>query len=153
MVRRTGPAHPIPLFRDGRPAIILLTVCARRRSPILATPQAQRTLLKAWRKAQAWSVGRYVLMPDHLHLFCAPRDPTVPLTNWIRYWKSLASRAWPGPKTGPIWQEDFWDRQLRDGENYLNKWEYVRSNPVRAGLVRKPEDWPYSGEINTLDWA
>ncbi|MFB3881745.1 MAG: hypothetical protein ACE149_10800 [Armatimonadota bacterium] len=41
---------------------------------------------------------------------------------------------------------------LRSGESYGQKWEYVRMNPVRAGLVANPDDWPYQGEIVQIDW-
>ncbi|MCX7914880.1 MAG: hypothetical protein N3A53_01065, partial [Verrucomicrobiae bacterium] len=51
-----------------------------------------------------------------------------------------------------IWQRDFWDTQLRRGESYSAKWEYVRQNPMRAGLVAKAAHWPYQGELNILEW-
>jgi len=41
----------------------------------------------------------------------------------------------------------FFDHLLRNDESYAQKWEYVRENPVRAGLVHCSEDWPYQGEI------
>jgi hypothetical protein len=47
---------------------------------------------------------------------------------------------------------DFWDTQLRRQESYDSKWEYVISNPVRAGLVKEPNDWPFQGELNVLPW-
>jgi len=46
----------------------------------------------------------------------------------------------------------FLDTQLRRGESYDAKWDYVVANPVRAGLVSKSEDWPYQGEMNVLTW-
>jgi REP element-mobilizing transposase RayT len=52
----------------------------------------------------------------------------------------------------PIWQVDFWDTQLRKSENYGSKCEYVKNNPVRAGLVTNANEWPYQGEINVLQW-
>jgi len=98
-------------------------------------------------------VGRFIIMPDHLHLFCAPAEfPERPLAQWVRYWKTLASRRWPRPKQQPIWQLDFWDTQLRKSAHYDEKWEYVHQNPVRAGLVRATADWPYQGELNELRW-
>jgi hypothetical protein len=50
------------------------------------------------------------------------------------------------------WQPDCWDTQLRSGEHYHEKWEYVRQNPMRAGLANVPEDWPWQGELNVLGW-
>lgn len=45
------------------------------------------------------------------------------------------------------WQDGFHDHKLRTPEGEQRKWEYVCLNPVRAGLVKRPEDWPYGGEI------
>ena len=52
----------------------------------------------------------------------------------------------------PHWQEGFFDHVLRSSESYGEKWEYVRMNPVRAGLCATPEDWPYQGEIVPLQF-
>ena len=52
----------------------------------------------------------------------------------------------------PIWQKDFFDRQLRRGESYSEKWAYVFNNPARASLVQAAEDWPHQGELNSLAW-
>jgi len=91
-------------------------------------------------------------MPDHLHLFCAPVRSHITLQQWLRYWRSLASRRWPYPQQQPIWQPDVWDTQLRHGDHYEAKWEYVRNNPVRHGYVQTAEAWPYAGEIAVLEW-
>jgi putative transposase len=53
--------------------------------------------------------------------------------------------------TSPVWQRVFFDHLLRSAESYRQKWNYVRQNPVGAGLVAKPEDWPYAGEIVRID--
>ena len=44
----------------------------------------------------------------------------------------------------------FFDHLLRSEESYAQKWDYVRENPVRAGLVKNVEDWPYAGELITI---
>jgi putative transposase len=77
----------------------------------------------------------------------------VTLAQWLRYWRSLASRRWPYPDQQPIWQSDFWDVQLRCEDDYEAKWEYVRNNPVRHGYVRNADDWLFAGEIEVLAWA
>ena len=74
------------------------------------------------------------------------------MQKWAAFWKSKVSDHWPHPEQHPIGQVDCWDRQLRRGENYSSKWEYVRNNPVRHGLVEGAEEWPYQGELNILDW-
>jgi len=45
------------------------------------------------------------------------------------------------------------DHILRNDESYTQKWEYVRENPVRAGLVPRADDWPYQGEFVIIDRA
>jgi REP element-mobilizing transposase RayT len=135
----------------GCSAIVFVTVCAASRRPILARDDVHRLLRESWRMADAWIVGRYVVMPDHLHLFCAPASREAPsLSAWIAFWKSTASRRWPRAEEQPVWQASYWDRQLRAAESYSEKWGYVRANPVRAGLVSDAEAWPFAGELNAF---
>jgi hypothetical protein len=68
----------------------------------------------------------------------------------VRYWKSQFAKGLRDP--GRRWQTDHWDRRLRTGESYTAKWEYVRENPVRHGLVEKTDDWPFQGEVFELEW-
>lgn len=91
-------------------------------------------------------------MPDHVHLFAAPFGDAKSLGAWNKMWKSVTARA-IAKSCGlrpPIWQEDTFDHILRGVESYDEKWEYVRRNPVRAGLVPKIADWHWQGEINRL---
>jgi len=149
---RRHPVHWPPHERNNRPILIFLTVCTKKRKRILNHHTANQVLLHAWSEADAWLVGRYVVLPDHLHLFCAPVRREVSLANWVKFWKARASAHWPVRDEQPVWQIDFWDTQLRRGESYAQKWDYVWRNPVRHGLVTRPEDWPYCGEMNSLPW-
>lgn len=152
-IGRKHPAHQPTHDSHNTPIIIFLTVCTKGRKPILGHPQVQRNLVAGWQNAISWMVGRYVIMLDHVHLFCAPAEfPAMPLMHWVRFWKSETARQWPRPSESSIWQRHFWDTQLRRSENYDAKWEYVVQNPVRAGLVTQAADWPYQGELNVLRW-
>jgi putative transposase len=151
-VGRKPPIHNPVVASGNRVMIVFVTANTYQRKPILAKREAVEALLKAWSEADAWLVGRYVIMPDHVHLFCAPHDLSVNLKRWVKFWKSVASRNWPRPDEQPVWQLDFWDTQLRRGESYSEKWDYVWRNPVRKGLATTPEDWPYAGELNILAW-
>jgi REP element-mobilizing transposase RayT len=93
-------------------------------------------------------------MPDHVHLFAAPssRDAKQ-LSDFIGGWKNWTQgRVRESVLPSFAWQREFFDHLMRSSESYADKWEYVRLNPVRAGLVARPEDWPYQGEINALRW-
>jgi putative transposase len=149
--QRKHPVHQPITERGNEAPIIFLTVCAQDGKRILADPDAVLLLRDSWHNATSRLVGRFIVMPDHLHLFCAPAENLVrPLGQWVRYWKTLASRRWPRPHEQPIWQLDFWDTQLRHGAHYDEKWEYVRRNPVRGGLISDANDWPHQGELNEL---
>ncbi len=150
---RRKPVHFPPIDKFNAPVIIFLTVCTQSRKRILAKQDVHQLLVEAWAHTTQWRVGHYVIMPDHVHLFCAPSDiDHEPLSKWVQYWKSYSSKRWPRPQEQPVWQKSFWDTQLRDGERYEEKWEYVRANPVRAGLVSRVEEWEYCGEVYRFEW-
>jgi putative transposase len=152
-LHRKRPAHFSTVTVGFKSIIIFLTVCTRHRNPLLANDGTARLIIESWQTANIWRVGRYVIMPDHIHLFCAPNTfPPQPLKNWIAYWRNHVTRAWLNRTQVPIWQREFWDRQLRRSESYAEKWQYVVNNPVRHGYVRRAEDWPYQGELNVLEW-
>ena len=98
---RRRPAHPPIAEPFNRAIIVFVTVCTKDRQPLLANPYIHDLLLRAWESASQWVVGRYVIMPDHLHLFCAPATwPPTSLRRWVAYWKSLVARAVRG--FGPL---------------------------------------------------
>jgi REP element-mobilizing transposase RayT len=144
---RTSPNHS-PHPRDEYD-IIFITVCAKNRAPIFGNEQSHQTLVNLWRNKRHWMVGRYVLMPDHIHLFARRAElGTVSLRQWVGWWKrnfSFELQLGSG-----LWQQDFWDTRMRSEEHYNRKWFYVRDNPVRQGLTSAPDDWHYQGEIYIL---
>jgi REP element-mobilizing transposase RayT len=92
-------------------------------------------------------------MPEHFHLFVRG-GPEFRLSRWVGTLKQALTRAAHlSCAKGQVWQEGFFDHLLRNDESYAQKWDYVRENPVRAGLVKVTEDWPYQGEIVSIDRA
>ena len=149
---RRHPIHLPPSERHNRSIIIFVTVCTSHRRKILATPESHEAIRGAWALAMTWLVGRYVILPDHVHFFCTPEEfAASSLKAWMRYWKSIVTRNLC--EIGEtVWQRHHWDCPLRRGESYDEKWEYVRSNPVRHGLISLTEAWLYQGELNELRW-
>jgi putative transposase len=148
-VGRKHPTRGVHIY-SGQPTIVFLTICAEDRKPWLATPDVQEHLQAAWQSAQTWLVGYYLLMPDHLHLFCAPRDPGFTLENWVTFWKRQFQRLHKDANCR--WQPTPFHHRLRHAESYTAKWNYVRENPLRQGLVKSPDAWPYQGMLNPLPW-
>jgi putative transposase len=150
--RKSLPHLPSREFLN-QSVIQYITCNVAKRRCLLARDEIHQLLLRAWAKADHWLVGRYVIMPEHVHFFCAPSVfPAISLKRWMEFWRSRVTKDWPRVDEKPIWQKDFFDRQLRHGESYRQKWLYVVENPVRAGLVSDWQAWPYQGELNVLSW-
>jgi putative transposase len=140
--------------------IYFITTCTNNRRQVLARDEVAKVLVDEWRVGHGqhgWAVGRYVIMPDHVHFFCRPERDGKKLSEFVGFWKSYTSRrinALGSPRSTPadttLWQREFFDHILRSDESYSQKWNYVRDNPVRAGLVRSADAWKYAGEIQTL---
>ena len=129
--------------------IFFVTFNVHRRRSVLADVAVHQAFRGYASKARAFRVlvGRYVIMPDHIHLFVAG-PPTFDLGMWVRGLKRAISNA----SAIPIeWQPGFFDHVLRGGESYESKWMYVRANPARAGLVATWSDWPYQGEVARIE--
>jgi putative transposase len=151
-LQRRHPAHPPPIRRHNEPVILLVTVCIRDRGPVLANDAVHAALRTAWSAEMEWVVGNYVIMPDHLHLFCAPGVWCQgEVKSWCVRWKGCVSRHAPGVKGR--WLADCWDTQMRSQEHYLRKLAYVLDNPVRVGLTERVEDWPHRGTMVDLPWV
>jgi len=87
---------------------------------------------------QIWFCHLVVLMPDHIHLVVS--FPDLPaFAPVIGSWKH-----WLSHQHGISWQENFFDHRIRERENSAEKITYILQNPVRAKLVRRSEDWPYT---------
>ena len=85
-------AHLPPIERHP---LVFLTVCTAKRTALLNSEPAHTILKTLWRQSveqNGWWVGRYVLMPDHLHLFATPGVEPHPMEKWIAQWKSISAR-------------------------------------------------------------
>lgn len=135
--------------------IYFITVCTNERRLLLNNIDVHAQLIqfgKAGADRGAW-LGAYVLMPDHLHAFVMIDDERLTLSTWIKSMKnSLSKTLRLQCVASPHWQKGFFDHVLRSNESYSQKWNYVRENPMRAGLVKHWEEWPFVGEIFDLEF-
>jgi putative transposase len=135
--------------------LFFVTFCTYERRKLLASDTVHGAFVSFARSAhseQNIAVGRYVIMPDHVHLFVRGSDD-FQLGRWIGMLKQRLGKQIQTLRSTPTWQRGFFDHLLRSDESYSKKWNYVRENPVRAGLVTNADDWPYSGEIVLIDRA
>jgi putative transposase len=145
------------IFDRYRHPIFVLRACVARRAPVLACPTIHDILRDVWRDTEqvhGWMIGQYMVMPDHVHLFAtALPDSSKDLSGFGGGWKNRTQNLIREAILPNFhWQEGFFDYLIRSQQSYAEQLEYVRQNPVRAGLVANPDDWPYQGEVNALEW-
>ena len=84
-------------------------------------------------------------MPNHVHLLTSVMaDHSLP--EVMHSFKSYAAHEANKmlSRSGQFWMEDYFDRYIRDADHFANTVRYIESNPVKAKLCAKPEDWPFS---------
>jgi putative transposase len=125
-----------------------LTLCAFEREPRFTTHEvvepARSQLLQRARDFR-FELTAYCFMPDHLHVLAVGESEDSDLGRFISrmkqdtgYWYSKTCRK-------RLWQEGFYDRILRNDEETIVVARYILDNPVRAGLVARFDEYPFSG--------
>lgn len=135
--------------------VYFITACTENRRRLLDNQPIHKVFCNFCQEAKTRGVlvGRYVLMPDHLHLFVCIPPGALGLSIWMKSLKNTLSKHWREcALKAPHWQKGFFDHLVRSSESHAEKWKYVRENPVRAGLAEKAEDWPYAGVIQPDSW-
>jgi REP element-mobilizing transposase RayT/mono/diheme cytochrome c family protein len=139
--------HEPPRWLHPEDEIFFITICCMPRGKnALCHPDIARRIFNSVEfrnQNNNWYAHLVCLMPDHLHaLISFPFEP--PMKQIIADWKRFLAT-----KVKTEWQRDFFDHRLRKDESYREKADYIRANPVRAGFVRAPEDWPYFWQADT----
>ncbi len=105
-----------------------------------ALAQAILDSVRFYEDKMRWHVTLFLLMPDHLHaLLSFARHESM--SQVIRDWKRFHRRT-----NQIVWQEGYFDHRLRNderGEQLSAKINYIRQNPIVAGLCAKAEDWQW----------
>ncbi|MFO7697077.1 MAG: transposase [Anaerolineae bacterium] len=84
-------------------------------------------------------------MPNHVHVLIETMDGW-PLSRVLHSWKSYTAHQVNKHlgRQGSLWRREYHDRFVRDETHLGNAVLYVHNNPVKAGLVERPEDWRFS---------
>ena len=84
-------------------------------------------------------------MPDHFHALVCGRSTSSDLAEFLRVAKQRTAFHAQREFSVRLWQYSFFDRSLRDDEDLLDVIRYIVNNPIRAGLVERPGDYPFWG--------
>jgi len=122
-------------------------------------PTARTIVLNACRyfEGNRYILWSAVVMLDHVHLLLQPKeaekDRWHSLSSILHSIKSFSANrinALMGRK-GQVWQEESFDRIIRDENEFLEKWNYIRNNPVKRELAGSPEEWIGFYEFKEID--
>jgi REP element-mobilizing transposase RayT len=103
-----------------------------------------RAFNRAW-ALHPFDLTAWVFLPDHWHCIGAPVYPvTISLAMKSVKQSSMGAVNQRRGADGELWQPRFFDRALRSVKEYNQKVAYIHLNPVRAGLLSRPEDWRWS---------
>ena len=137
------------------------TVVAYHRLPILTGVESRTILRQAFidvRERYPFTLDAICLLPEHIHcIWTLPEQDS----NYSLRWKEIKrlftrdylSRVGPGePRSASrqergeaaIWQRRFWEHSIRSEGDLNRHLDYLHYNPVKHGLVKRPEDWPWS---------
>ena len=110
---------------------------------------ARQLVLDACRHfdGQRYVLWAAVVMPDHVHLLLQPREQAPgkwwSLSSILHSIKSYTAKQINAllERKGAVWQDESFDRIVRDEDEFLEKWNYIRNNPVKSGLAHAAEEW------------
>jgi putative transposase len=122
-----------------------ITFSCYRRQLFLDTPRAkyifERSLEIIRRKYGLFIIG-YVVMPEHVHLLLTEPERSN-LAAALQALKQSVSQQLIGHH-GHFWQTRYYDFNVFSTAKRIEKLKYIHRNPVKRGLVARPEDWPWS---------
>ena len=127
-----------------------LTFCVRSRNCVFTTATiVAETLDQISHAAIAcgFAVLAYCFMPDHLHLLAEGQDDCSDLVKFVTLLKQRTSFAYRRHHPDRLWQKGYFEHVVRDDEVTQTVATYVLENPLRAGLVKEPLDYPFSGSL------
>ncbi|SHH73829.1 REP-associated tyrosine transposase [Marivita hallyeonensis] len=137
----------------GTPIFFTVNLAKRNSDLLVREIDLLRQAVRVTKRERPFHIDAWVVLPDHLHcIWRLPRGDQDYSTRW-RLIKSRFSRGLPPGQLRPshmarhergIWQRRFWEHHIRDEADYQAHLRYCWFNPVKHGLVTRPEDWPFS---------
>ncbi|HWZ32460.1 MAG TPA: transposase [Bryobacteraceae bacterium] len=97
--------------------------------------------IEHWR--DRYALHAWVVMANHVHILITPTVEVAKITKSLKWFTAREANKVLGLK-GPFWQDESYDRLVRNPAEFERIRKYIEWNPVRAGLVKTPEEYPWS---------
>jgi putative transposase len=95
----------------------------------------------------SYEVHAYVVMANHVHLLMTPYVEVSRLMQSLKRFTAREGNKILGLTGQTFWQDESYDRLVRDGTEFQRITRYIEMNPVKAGLVAQPDDFPWSSAV------
>ena len=95
-------------------------------------------------KLRLYRLSRYVVMSNHVHVLFWPNVDLPKITKTIKGFTAREANRLLGRTGKSFWQEESFDHWVRNQDEFNRIARYIEQNPVKAGLVKRAEDWPWS---------
>jgi len=159
IIRVLGTAVALPGEMCSRPRRIptfsyrgrhryLITACTRSRLPRFGMAMVVAVVhhgIAMTAADEGFVIRAYCYTPDHVHLLAEGMSDAADLRRFVKVAKQRAELAARGLGVYPLWQEGFHERVLRSWDSMDSTVRYILENPIRAGLVSAPDEYPFSG--------
>jgi putative DNA methylase len=120
----------------------------------LRDPQIAEMVIDALRHATAtlrhFELHAFVVMPNHVHMLITPQVPIPTLMKSLKSITAKRANEVLGMTGKPFWQDESFDRNVRNREELSRILRYIEMNPVTAGLVHKPREWLWSSAAEAI---
>jgi len=116
--------------------------------PRAGTPLARDVFERGFERVRRWYgfyVCGYVVMHEHVHLLISEPERG----QLLQMLKQNVARELRLPEGSPFWLPRYYDFNVPSEAKRVEKLRYIHRNPVRRGLVAKPEDWKWSSSFIT----
>ncbi len=98
-----------------------------------------------------YELHAYVVMANHVHLLITPLVDLAKITHSLKRFTAREANRILALTGKPFWQDESYDRLVRDRDEFERIRRYIEYNPVRAGLVTLPEEYPWSSALRRFE--
>ncbi len=112
----------------------------------LRTPEIASLVVESirYRHLIDYDLHCFVVMPNHVHILVTPIEPVCKFMHSLKRFTAREANRMLGTTGRPFWQDESYDRLVRDDLEFERIAKYIERNPVDAGIVTEPTQFPWS---------
>jgi len=142
--------HVKPVRYQKQGCLHFITFSCYRRMPLLDSLMAKETFERTLERVRVWYgcyITGYVVMPEQVHLLISEPERSK-LSVAIQMLKQITSQKLRAKHLPRFWQVRYYDFPVWSEAKRIEKLRYIHRNPVKRGLVKRPEDWKWSSFVH-----